>query len=282
MGRLVAGFLGARFSTWHHFVLVVSRPIALLSFSILGGCAHSGLPLAYVDPGPYGWSAAPTHAPQTHAVPTEALMRAAPPRRGGSAERSAPVLAPAPRERARPTFASGAEIPGGADCLAHLTEWGVPHELLDARPGVETPIAVEVPLGGVEYHTWGDSPLVCDCRLAVALVELGPELQRAGVTRVRYSGAYVYRTTRSGKRLSLHAHGLAIDIHEMTVRGEKLSVKHDFARGHSSSSECAELPAVNQVACRAGARGLFKELLTPDSDADHHDHLHFAVAPLGS
>jgi hypothetical protein len=116
----------------------------------------------------------------------------------------------------------------------------------------------------------------------VALVELGPELRAVGVTDVRFSGAYVYRTTRSGQRLSLHAHGLAIDIHDVTIQGEKFTVKGDFARGRQGVAQCARLPPINQVACAAGERGLFKELLTPDSDRDHHDHFHFAVAPVQS
>ncbi len=191
---------------------------------------------------------------------------------------------PAPSERRKGrTFAgigSGADIPGGASCLRELSRRGVEYEALDARPGVETPVSIRVPLGGVHYDTWGDGALVCDCRLAIALTELGPELRQIGVTRLQFSGAYVYRTVRSGKRLSLHAHGLAIDLHEVTVQGAKLSVKRDFARGRRADGTCNQLPPVNQIACRAEARGLFKELLTPDSDADHHDHIHLAVAPL--
>ncbi|HTU57188.1 MAG TPA: hypothetical protein VMF89_02125, partial [Polyangiales bacterium] len=41
-----------------------------------------------------------------------------------------------------------------------------------------------------------------------------------------------------------------------------------------------DAPLLNQLACRLKARGLFRELLTPDYDADHHDHLHLGLAPL--
>jgi hypothetical protein len=35
---------------------------------------------------------------------------------------------------------------------------------------------------------------------------------------------------------------------------------------------------LNRLACRFAQLRLFQELLTPDSNADHRDHLHFAIA----
>ncbi|HSC86191.1 MAG TPA: extensin family protein, partial [Polyangiaceae bacterium] len=94
------------------------------------------------------------------------------------------------------------------------------------------------------------------------------------LTRARYSGAYVYRTTRTG-RLSHHAHGLALDLHDLEIGGQLLSVKKDFAR--SVACEKAEQP-LNRLACALREAHAFEELLTPDYNADHYDHLHLAVA----
>jgi hypothetical protein len=267
---------------------VVPRHFSLFLLLAFVGCAHPGLPVAYVAPGPYGaWSPAAEKQSATTGAPVEPWQRSSRPaasrERGLLSHGSHPTRAVARTGPATGSgIGSGADIPGGAKCLRELTRRGVRYEVLEARPGLDTPVSIRVPLGGVYYDTWGDGALVCDCRLAVALAELGPELREIGVTRLRFSGAYVYRTVRSGKRLSLHAHGLAIDIHDVTVNGVRLSVKRDFARGRDVDGGCERLPPINQVACRAQARGLFKELLTPDSDADHHDHLHFAVAPLES
>jgi len=133
-------------------------------------------------------------------------------------------------------------------------------------------------VGGIRYYANGNLPLICDCRLAVALHRIAPLLRQAGVREARFSGAYSYRRTRSG-RLSLHARGLAIDLHEFVVAGRTLSVDRDYALGqnHGCSSTT---PVLNRLACSLRASGMFRELLTPDSDPDHHDHFHLAIAPL--
>jgi hypothetical protein len=64
-------------------------------------------------------------------------------------------------------------------------------------------------------------PLICDCRLALALVQAAPYLRNLGITEVHFSSAYSYRLMPSGK-LSRHARGLAIDIHRVTANGEIL------------------------------------------------------------
>lgn len=142
-----------------------------------------------------------------------------------------------------------------------------------------TPVLVNGPIGGVRFFS-DATPFIADCRLVFALSELAPELVELGVSQVRFSGAYVYRvkTTGSG-RLSLHAHGLAIDVHDIWFGSERLNVKMNYTRG--LGRECQPgLPRLNEVVCRVRQRGLFKELLTPDDNADHRDHFHFGLAPL--
>ena len=118
--------------------------------------------------------------------------------------------------------------------------------------------------------------MVTDCRLALALTKIGPELRSMGITAIRYSGAYSYRMAKVG-RLSLHAYGLALDVHEVTADGQSFVVARDFRRGLSNG--CAgDAPLLNRLACRFSQLRLFQELLTPDSNYDHHDHLHIAIA----
>ena len=168
-------------------------------------------------------------------------------------------------------------VPRGNQCTSELERLGARYEALDELRGVETPVDVEGPIGGVRYTVGATAPLRADCRLVVALHRLGPGLLARGVTEVRYSGAYVYRTTHAGNRLSLHAHGLAIDVHGFVIRGERYTVKHDFARNRQAA-DCRGLPPVNEIACWWRQTGMFRELLTPDSDADHHDHIHIALS----
>jgi len=162
-------------------------------------------------------------------------------------------------------------------CLNELTRSGVSFSPLGEKRGVVTPVLVQSNLGGVRYVPTGGLPLIVDCRFAVTLERLGPLLRELGVSALHYSGAYVYRMSSKG-RLSLHANGLAIDIHEITVDGQQLSVKRDFARGLGDA--CGNnAPPLNRVACHLKRSGAFKELLTPDYNADHHDHIHLAIAP---
>ena len=46
--------------------------------------------------------------------------------------------------------------------------------------------------------------MVSDCRLALALAKVAPELRGLGISAMRFSGAYSYRMAKVG-RLSLHA-----------------------------------------------------------------------------
>jgi len=175
----------------------------------------------------------------------------------------------------RPPLLSDALIPGGEQCLSRLREHDVHFEQLSAERGVDTPILVRGPLAGVEF--WSHAgPMVVDCRMALALERVAPQFAALGISRVRFSGAYVYRTSKQG-RLSLHAYGLAIDIHEVKVEREVFSVSKDFERGQT----CAEdRPLLNRLGCQLRSLGLFRELLTPDYDADHHDHIHLGLSPL--
>jgi hypothetical protein len=142
---------------------------------------------------------------------------------------------------------------------------------------MRTPVSIVGSLGGVTYRSEGAPSLICDCRLAVVLGRIGPELQRLGVTEVRHMGAYAYRTTRAG-RTSLHAFGLAIDVGSVDVAGQRLSVADDYRMGLASCGTAA--PTLNHLACELRRTGFFEEIITPDDDDDHKDHLHLAIVPL--
>lgn len=265
---------------------VVLLPCAALLF----GCAHeAGEPQA---PTP-GWHAGWVLPASEYDFPPKTLPRkqtrtAAAPTRGNTPP--PPVVMSPLRFAASPgvpTYADGrprplapeliaAEFPSGDECLSRLRESGVAFQALDDKRGVSTPIAIEGPIGGVRYWTVASGAMVSDCRLALALVKVAPELRGLGISAVRFSGAYSYRMARVG-RLSLHAYGLALDVHEVIADGTSYVVTRDFARGLPNG--CAGgAPLLNRLACRLAQLRLFQELLTPDSNADHRDHLHLAIA----
>ncbi len=198
--------------------------------------------------------------PATFSVPETALT-------------STPPSAPVPKvPRLQP--------PPGDACLARLQQLGVPFSRLDARKGVQTPVVVKGPIGSVRYVAGAGLPLELDCRMAVTLAETAPILNALGITALRFSGAYVYRRSRVG-RLSLHAYGLAVDVHAAKADGKWHEVKTSFSRGLANG--CANTaPILNQLACELKRTKRFKEMLTPDYNADHHDHFHWGIAPLPS
>jgi hypothetical protein len=235
---------------------------------LAAGCAREAPSARTPDPGFRPWVTPPGYAWPPRSLAKEDRMH--PGLRAEELSKTAPVTT-----ANRPPLPSDSLIPGGDDCIERLRERGVRFETLPAERGVDTPILVHGALGGVNFWSSG-GPMVVDCRMALVLTRVAPEFTALGVTRARFSGAYVYRTSKQG-RLSLHAYGLAIDMHDVTTAEGTFSVKKDFARGIG----CAEdSPLLNRLACRLRALGLFRELLTPDYDADHQDHVHLGLAPL--
>jgi len=188
----------------------------------------------------------------------------------------AKTLGDVPRPRTRNELRS--VLPGSTDCLARLATHGVRFHALDHELGVRTPIRVDGPIAGVRYYTGGSGPLIADCRLILALALIGPELSAYGVSDVRFSGAYVYRLSAK-RRVSLHAYGLALDMHGFTRSGVHYEVQRDFRKGLGTTLDDSA-PVTNAIATRFHESGLFHEYLTPDDNADHRDHVHIGVSPL--
>lgn len=276
------------------FVTALLRRLLLCAglMAPLSGCAHeaaearapsAGWASGWVLPSAEGYEFPPKTLPRKH------LGAGHPESRGNVPARDVVTLSPLRFAAAPgvPTYADGrprplapdviaSEFPGGDECLSRLRAAGVAYEPVSERRGVATPVAIEGPIGGVRYFTLAPGPMVADCRLALALAKVAPELRELHISAMRFSGAYSYRMAKVG-RLSLHAYGLALDVHEVQADGKSYVVAHDFARGLPNG--CAEsAPLLNRLACRLAQLRLFQELLTPDSNADHHDHLHLAIA----
>jgi hypothetical protein len=262
--------------------------------ALLVGCAHeAGEPKSPASGWAAGWvlpAGEYEFPPKTLPVKTSrssGAVRVAPATRGNTPKPPPPSPLRFAAGPGVPTYADGrprplppeliaAEFPAGDECLSRLRAAGVAFQSVSDKRGVETPVALDGSIGGIRYWTVGAGPMVADCRLALALAKVAPELRAMGISAMRFSGAYSYRMARVG-RLSLHAYGLALDVHEVVADGKSSMVARDFARGLPNGC-AADAPILNRLACRFAQLRLFQELLTPDSNADHRDHLHFAIA----
>jgi hypothetical protein len=159
------------------------------------------------------------------------------------------------------------------------------------------PVRLEGRLHGVTFHTLLPSPErghssyeLFDCRLLLALDDLGAQLAAADVVEVMYYSAYRpppagFPDGRLGER---HDGGLAIDIGYFRMKdGLGLNVERDYQR-FPGERPCAPGPppktmtrtsfALRKIACDAIEARLFNAALTPGYDPTHRDHFHFELS----
>jgi hypothetical protein len=86
---------------------------------------------------------------------------------------------------------------------------------------------------------------------------------------------------RGTRNISGHAYGLALDV--LSVRGPRgmsYSVAEDFERNTGDYADCVGEPQaaggmlLKTLVCRLQETGRFKNVLSPDFDGDHWNHLH--------
>jgi hypothetical protein len=165
----------------------------------------------------------------------------------------------------------------GRACLARLDAQEVSYRPVDA-PSSSCQVDTAVRVSRVEARL--NRPAVMSCALAsrlddferavvqpLAKAELG---QR--VVRIDQMGAFSCRRVNGSLRLSQHATGLAIDIGGFRLSdGTTVSVEHDW---NEPGPKRLFLRHLARQAC-----GYFSVVLTPDSNADHHNHLHLDIGP---
>ncbi len=155
------------------------------------------------------------------------------------------------------------------------------------------------PVGGVVYRTdYPDSRRasvpyeVFDCRLVVALAELGPRLTAHGIDEVRIFSAW--RPPSKGwpqeKFGTAHLGGLAADLRLFKKSdGTALDVEKDFHGrigsvpcGPGAASPSPDTPQARElrdIYCGAAEARLFNVLLSPDHDFPHRNHFHVEIRP---
>ena len=194
----------------------------------------------------------------------------------------------------------GAPLPDDANapsktCLANLRERGVDFVEWPTK-GVRTPVRLvgsnlgPLRLVLLDRRPGGVMP-VMDCELGRALLDAAAVFQAAGIRDLYFSGIYEYRTRRRSKKLSEHAHGLAIDVHQFgTADGRVFDVERDFEQGVGEwptpdqvacvgSPERSAGRLLRQLACTLSASSAFREIITADDNSDHDNHFHIEAFP---
>lgn len=172
-----------------------------------------------------------------------------------------------------------------ADCLDELDALSVPYRPAGPISGVDDPVEVTGPLGGVTYVALGRTrPLVLDCSLVYSLALAGRYLRDEGITTAVFSDAINRRFVRGTTRWSKHSYGLALDVHRFDG-AVPLSVDDDYQTGLGRGRDCLGKPGDDRARrlrvlwCRMARSELFRLVLDPDHDEDHRNHFHLQALP---
>jgi hypothetical protein len=183
-------------------------------------------------------------------------------------------------------------MPEHGSCYDELRSAGIKFERIDAdeAAAVEMPVRLLGPVGGVFFASHGSKDIntVLDCRLALRLLEWAPVLQRAGINRIEHysmfrPGAHV----RGGRKVSGHAHGMAIDAARFYLTdGRMIDVEKDWQERERGGAPCpvrdeesSDSKLLRKVVCEAVDDQLFSVVITPHHDHAHDNHVHLELKP---
>jgi hypothetical protein len=184
-------------------------------------------------------------------------------------------------------------------CEAELGRRAIPYVRTTATPDVATPVRLRGALHGVLVHSMlppaqrDTSPSeIFDCRLVLAVDDFCGLLAKRDVVEVVHFTAYRPRA-QSGctpKYAGLqHCGALALDVASFTKKdGTVLVVDKDFhgrvgdatcaGKAHPSPPSAAATELWGYV-CDAASQAIFNVMLTPNYNAEHHNHIHVEVTP---
>lgn len=179
----------------------------------------------------------------------------------------------------RPILPPSSSSRSPTQCLAELDRLGVRYQVKAEPASAASACRVENPVEVTAATIPWSRPALASCRFVAefdrfereALRPLAMRYFGEDIKTIVHFGAYSCRTTRAGRE-SEHAHGLAMDLAGFELAdGRAVLVKEDWSR---RGAEGRFLRAVATEACR-----YFNEVLTPDSDRDHYNHIHLDLGP---
>lgn len=169
----------------------------------------------------------------------------------------------------------------GARCLAGLDQRSIRYDRMadfTTPEGCGVSQAVRIKQSALAWNR----PALMSCSLAATIWEfetrvVQPAAQRhfgQAARKLSHAGSYSCRGEIGGRaeRISQHGYGRAIDVTGFELAdGTVISVLRDW-RGKGEKS--AFLLDVAKGACT-----IFNLVLTPNHNAEHHDHLHLDIGP---
>ena len=154
----------------------------------------------------------------------------------------------------RPKIISG----GGNACTTELSQTSIKYTLLDdIREGQ---CLVKDPVRITKFsNTTISAPLVLNCKTAL---QTNDWLNEIKARHIDHFGTYNCRTMRGSSVASEHSFGTAIDIAAIDGASIQRDWEKDTAKG-------AKIRKAADVAC-----AYFSNVITPEHNALHYDHLH--------
>ena len=170
----------------------------------------------------------------------------------------------------------------GHACLAQLSEHDITYRSIDINDPSDSHCHIDTAVRVNRIHAALNRPATMSCALADRLDEFEREvIQPLAVeelgrraTRIDHLGSYSCRrqNSRTAGRWSQHALGQAIDIAGFRLSdGTTVSVERDW---NESGAKGQFLRHLARRACR-----YFSVVLTPESNAEHYNHLHLDIGP---
>ena len=209
----------------------------------------------------------------------------------------------APLERyMEPGTVQGVCVPNEVDvdpmssCQAQLLDAGavfVPVDHIPDNPDgfpnltcdIEDPVLIYPPIGAVDLRYYYDdvgAPVKMSCDAALSLVGSAAVAEQVGAVEIIHVGTYVCKVIGNGPNISQHGLGNAIDISGLTLDdGTEIYILDDW-------EDFVENPVtmygqiLRSFADQIWMLGLWTVILTPESNADHDNHLHIDITPGGN
>lgn len=168
-----------------------------------------------------------------------------------------------------------------AQCQAELVAARVtfsptPDRVNSATCGLTAAGVLGPDMGTVARMAPADPTMTCALAAAVSvwrrqsLEPAAREILGSDVVQIDHMGVYACRSVNNGRpntRPSAHSRAAALDFAGVRLRdGRRISVRQDW---NGSGPEAAFLRRIRDDACK-----VFGTTLSPDYNAQHHDHLH--------
>jgi hypothetical protein len=168
----------------------------------------------------------------------------------------------------------------GRACLARLDTQEVAYRSVDSVSAPDARCQIDTAVRVTRVDAGLNHPAVMSCALASRLDDFEREVVQPlaaaelgrRVVRINHLGSFSCRAVSGTGRLSEHATGRAIDVAGFRLSdGSTVSVEHDW---NERGPKRLFLHRLARRAC-----SYFSVVLTPDSNAEHYDHIHLDIGP---